>query len=85
MSTQKASKEPILEEAELEFRPLEECEEGLEDEESPETKEAEAQREAVHKGPPGHHYLGTITCPRVSPSWTLKSPSLSQRCQERQM
>lgn len=50
MSTQKASKEPILEEAELEFKPLEECEEGLEDEESRETKEAKAQREAVHKG-----------------------------------
>ncbi|XP_029688177.1 GRB10-interacting GYF protein 2 isoform X2 [Takifugu rubripes] len=53
LSLKKAPKEPILEEAELEFRPLEECEEGLEDEERPETKEAEAQREAVHKEGPG--------------------------------
>lgn len=51
---QKASKEPILEEVELEFKPLEECEEGLEEEDSQpkETKEVEteAKREAVHKG-----------------------------------
>lgn len=52
---QKASKEPILEEAELDFRPLEECEEGLEEEEDSqpnETKEteAEAKREVDRKG-----------------------------------
>lgn len=51
---QKASKEPILEEAELDFRPLEECEEGLEEEDSQrkETKETEteAKREADRKG-----------------------------------
>lgn len=53
MIIQKASKEPILEEAELDFKPLEECEEGLEEEDShpKETKEAEAEakKEAVHK------------------------------------
>ena len=51
---QKASKEPILEEAELDFKPLEECEEGLEEEESQpkETKETETEgkREVDRKG-----------------------------------
>lgn len=51
---QKASKEPILEEAELDFKPLEECEEGLEEEDGQpkETKETEteAKREAERKG-----------------------------------
>lgn len=50
---QKAPKEPIPEEAELEFKPLEECEESLE-EDSPlsETKETEqeAKIEAERKG-----------------------------------
>ena len=50
---QKASKEPILEEAELDFRPLEECDEGLEEEDSqpPETKETQngAKREGDRK------------------------------------
>lgn len=52
MYYQKASKEPILEEAELDFRPLEECEEGLEEEDSQakETKDTEAKREANSKG-----------------------------------
>ncbi|XP_041659364.1 GRB10-interacting GYF protein 2 isoform X2 [Cheilinus undulatus] len=49
LSLKKASKEPILEEAELDFKPLEECEEGLEEEEedSPpkETKETEPEAE----------------------------------------
>ncbi|KAM7400621.1 hypothetical protein PAMA_005017 [Pampus argenteus] len=45
LSLKKASKEPILEETELEFRPLEECEEGLEEEDShpKETKETETE------------------------------------------
>lgn len=51
---QKASKEPIPEEAELDFKPLEECEEGLEElDVSPrQTKETdrEAKREADRKG-----------------------------------
>lgn len=54
LSGQKASKEPILEEAELDFKPLDECEEGLEEEESQakETKETEteAKREVERKG-----------------------------------
>lgn len=54
MFIQKASKEPILEEAELDFKPLEECEEILEEEDSQpkDTKEVEteAKKEAVHKG-----------------------------------
>ncbi|XP_042284763.1 GRB10-interacting GYF protein 2 isoform X4 [Thunnus maccoyii] len=53
LSLKKASKEPILEEAELDFRPLEECEEGLEEEDSQpkETKETEteAKREVDRK------------------------------------
>lgn len=51
---QKASKEPILEEAELDFKPLDECEEGLEEEDiqQKETKETdtEAKREVERKG-----------------------------------
>lgn len=54
MFIQKASKEPILEEAELDFKPLEEGEESLEEEDSlpKETKEVEteAKKEAVHNG-----------------------------------
>uniref|UniRef100_A0A8C4GEY1 GYF domain-containing protein n=1 Tax=Dicentrarchus labrax TaxID=13489 RepID=A0A8C4GEY1_DICLA len=54
LSLKKASKEPILEEAELDFKPLEECEEGLEEEDShpKETKETEtdAKRELERKG-----------------------------------
>ena len=55
---QKVPKEPILEEAELDFRPLEDCEEQLEEEEEEEeegepreTKETdtEAQRGAERK------------------------------------
>uniref|UniRef100_A0A1A7YRC0 GRB10 interacting GYF protein 2 n=1 Tax=Iconisemion striatum TaxID=60296 RepID=A0A1A7YRC0_9TELE len=53
LSLKKASKEPIPEEAELDFRPLEECEEGLEEQDAPtrETKESEkeAKREADRK------------------------------------
>uniref|UniRef100_A0AAQ5YKQ5 GYF domain-containing protein n=1 Tax=Amphiprion ocellaris TaxID=80972 RepID=A0AAQ5YKQ5_AMPOC len=53
LSLKKASKEPILEEAELDFKPLEECEEGVEEEDSlpKETKETEteAKREADRK------------------------------------
>uniref|UniRef100_A0A8D2ZCU3 GYF domain-containing protein n=1 Tax=Scophthalmus maximus TaxID=52904 RepID=A0A8D2ZCU3_SCOMX len=47
----KASKEPILEEAELDFKPLDECEEGLEEDgrQPKETKETEAKREVDRK------------------------------------
>nr|XP_020499398.1 GRB10-interacting GYF protein 2 isoform X1 [Labrus bergylta]XP_020499399.1 GRB10-interacting GYF protein 2 isoform X1 [Labrus bergylta]XP_029135128.1 GRB10-interacting GYF protein 2 isoform X1 [Labrus bergylta] len=48
LSLKKASKEPIMEEAELDFKPLEECEEGLEEEEDllpKETKEMETEAE----------------------------------------
>lgn len=48
---QKASKEPILEEAELDFKPLEECEEGLEEEEdSPPKETKELETDAERKG-----------------------------------
>ncbi|XP_014876812.1 GRB10-interacting GYF protein 2 isoform X5 [Poecilia latipinna] len=53
LSLKKASKEPIPEEAELDFRPLEECDEGLEEEDilPRETKETEkeAKREPDRK------------------------------------
>uniref|UniRef100_UPI0037E94764 GRB10-interacting GYF protein 2 isoform X3 n=1 Tax=Semicossyphus pulcher TaxID=241346 RepID=UPI0037E94764 len=46
LSLKKSSKEPILEEAELDFKPLEECEEGLEEDSPPkETKELETEAE----------------------------------------
>ncbi|XP_047188022.1 GRB10-interacting GYF protein 2 isoform X3 [Scophthalmus maximus] len=51
LSLKKASKEPILEEAELDFKPLDECEEGLEEDgrQPKETKETEAKREVDRK------------------------------------
>ncbi|XP_038819980.1 GRB10-interacting GYF protein 2-like isoform X12 [Salvelinus namaycush] len=52
LSLKKAPKEPILEEAELDFRPLEECDEGLEEDGHPrETKDTdeEARREPDRK------------------------------------
>uniref|UniRef100_G3PJK6 GYF domain-containing protein n=1 Tax=Gasterosteus aculeatus aculeatus TaxID=481459 RepID=G3PJK6_GASAC len=54
LSLKKSSKEPILEEGELDFRPLEECEEGLEEDDCQprETKEmvAEARGESDREG-----------------------------------
>lgn len=48
---QKASKEPILEEAELDFKPLEEREEGLEEERQlKETKETGTEVKNDRKG-----------------------------------
>ncbi|XP_038819975.1 GRB10-interacting GYF protein 2-like isoform X8 [Salvelinus namaycush] len=52
LKVRKAPKEPILEEAELDFRPLEECDEGLEEDGHPrETKDTdeEARREPDRK------------------------------------
>uniref|UniRef100_A0A4W5RA08 GRB10 interacting GYF protein 2 n=1 Tax=Hucho hucho TaxID=62062 RepID=A0A4W5RA08_9TELE len=50
LSLKKAPKEPILEEAELDFRPLEECDEGLEEDRHPrETTDEEARREPDRK------------------------------------
>uniref|UniRef100_A0A8C7J406 GRB10 interacting GYF protein 2 n=1 Tax=Oncorhynchus kisutch TaxID=8019 RepID=A0A8C7J406_ONCKI len=52
LSLKKAPKEPILEEAELDFRPLEECDEGLEEDGQPrETKnpDREARRDPDRK------------------------------------
>lgn len=42
---QKASKEPILEEAEIDFKSLDECEEGQEEGQAKETKETEPEGE----------------------------------------
>uniref|UniRef100_A0A4W5RHB6 GRB10 interacting GYF protein 2 n=1 Tax=Hucho hucho TaxID=62062 RepID=A0A4W5RHB6_9TELE len=50
LKVRKAPKEPILEEAELDFRPLEECDEGLEEDRHPrETTDEEARREPDRK------------------------------------
>lgn len=61
---QKASKEPILEEAELDFKPLEECEEGLEEEngQHKETKETETEsnRELERKGEQARRKIVTL-------------------------
>ncbi|XP_043989709.1 GRB10-interacting GYF protein 2 isoform X1 [Gambusia affinis] len=46
LSLKKASKEPIPEEAELDFRPLEECDEGLEEEDILPRESKETEREA---------------------------------------
>ncbi|XP_062284647.1 GRB10-interacting GYF protein 2 [Scomber scombrus] len=89
LSLKKASKEPILEEAELDFRPLEECEEGLEEEDSQpkETKETEteAKREADRKEFARVSEEAAPVAPPVSepqaPTKTL-SPSQPRRTEE---
>ncbi|KAJ3594407.1 hypothetical protein NHX12_003714 [Muraenolepis orangiensis] len=64
LSLKKASKERILEEAELDFRPLEECDEE-EDGQPPETKETqhEAKREADRKEGPKPQAPGPVLPP----------------------
>ncbi|XP_059200839.1 GRB10-interacting GYF protein 2 isoform X2 [Centropristis striata] len=83
LSLKKSSKEPILEEAELDFKPLEECEEGLEDDDCQprETKEMEteaerkefsrASEEALPVAPP-------VAPPVSEPQIPVQSLSLSQ-------
>ncbi|XP_039458052.1 GRB10-interacting GYF protein 2 isoform X5 [Oreochromis aureus] len=89
LSLKKASKEPILEEAEIEFKPLEVCEEGLEDEDCQpkETKETEteAKREADRKELARVPEEAPLVAPPVSepqsPAQSL-SPNLPSRTEE---
>ncbi|XP_028328195.1 LOW QUALITY PROTEIN: GRB10-interacting GYF protein 2 [Gouania willdenowi] len=80
LSLKKTSKEPIFEEVELDFKPLEECEESLEEEETP-TKETEAQlkRQAEHKeeAPPAAPPVPEPPAPTTS-----TSPKQSNRIEE---
>ncbi|XP_038573944.1 GRB10-interacting GYF protein 2 isoform X1 [Micropterus salmoides] len=87
LSLKKASKEPILEEAELDFKPLEECEEGLEEEDSQpkETKETEteAKREAGRKELARLSEEASPVAPPVSdPQAPAQPPSQSNRTEE---
>uniref|UniRef100_A0A8C9ZXX4 GRB10 interacting GYF protein 2 n=1 Tax=Sander lucioperca TaxID=283035 RepID=A0A8C9ZXX4_SANLU len=83
LSLKKASKEPILEEAELDFKPLEECEEGLEEDDCQprETKEmeTEAKREAERKGP-----IPDYECCYIFLKWSLcvLAPILPQEAEK---
>nr|XP_029479736.1 GRB10-interacting GYF protein 2-like isoform X8 [Oncorhynchus nerka] len=73
LSLKKAPKEPILEEAELDFRPLEECDEALEEDGHPrETKDTdgEARREPIRKQDVGR----TIEAAPPAPSPTEPLP-----------
>ncbi|XP_049453433.1 GRB10-interacting GYF protein 2 isoform X2 [Epinephelus fuscoguttatus] len=95
LSLKKASKEPILEEAELEFKPLEECEEGLEEEDSPprETKdlETEAIRQAERKELSRASEEALPVAPPVAPpvsepqlpaqSLSLSQPNRTEECE----
>uniref|UniRef100_A0A4W5QGP7 GRB10 interacting GYF protein 2 n=1 Tax=Hucho hucho TaxID=62062 RepID=A0A4W5QGP7_9TELE len=78
----KAPKEPILEEAELDFRPLEECDEGLEEDGHPrETKnpDGEARRDPDRKqeeAPPAP------SPPEPQPSAPLLPPSQPDRAED---
>ncbi|XP_005476378.1 GRB10-interacting GYF protein 2 isoform X4 [Oreochromis niloticus] len=89
LSLKKASKEPILEEAEIEFKPLEVCEEGLEDEDCQpkETKETEteAKREADRKELARVPEEAPLVAPPISepqsPAQSL-SPNLPSRTEE---
>ncbi|KAM9844853.1 GRB10-interacting GYF protein 2 isoform 2-T2 [Aulostomus maculatus] len=75
LSLKATSKEPILEEAELDFKPLDECEEGLEEEDRhpKETKETEmeARREGDRKG------LARVS-EEASPGAPPPAPSISE-------
>ncbi|XP_070700721.1 GRB10-interacting GYF protein 2 isoform X2 [Pempheris klunzingeri] len=85
LSLKKASKEPILEEAELDFRPLEECEEGLEEEDSlpRETKETEteAERKELARGSEEAPPVASPVAPVSEPQ--APAQSLSPRQQTR--
>ncbi|XP_041697844.2 GRB10-interacting GYF protein 2 isoform X3 [Coregonus clupeaformis] len=88
LKVRKAPKEPILEEAELDFRPLEECDEGLEEDRQPrETKDSdgEARREpdrkqdvgrGVEEAPPAP------STPEPQPPAPLLPPSQPDRAEE---
>ncbi|XP_053739946.1 GRB10-interacting GYF protein 2 isoform X3 [Synchiropus splendidus] len=86
LSLKKASKEPILEEAELEFKPLEECDEGLEEEDTQpkQTKDSEtnAKRECERKetarvseevSPPAQQASPPTSEPQILPQSLLPS------------
>ncbi|KAM8838182.1 GRB10-interacting GYF protein 2 isoform 1-T1 [Synchiropus picturatus] len=86
LSLKKASKEPILEEAELEFKPLEECDEGLEEEDTQpkQTKDSEtnAKRECERKetarvseevSPPAQQAAPPTSEPQILPQSLLPS------------
>ncbi|XP_057713304.1 GRB10-interacting GYF protein 2 isoform X1 [Corythoichthys intestinalis] len=93
---QKASKEPILEEAELDFKPLEECEEALEEEDSQpkETKEIETEAKQdsdqkvfpgvsrMSEEPPSVLLPAALPIPEAQATPKSESPSLPHRTEE---
>ncbi|XP_020321960.1 GRB10-interacting GYF protein 2 isoform X4 [Oncorhynchus kisutch] len=88
LSLKKAPKEPILEEAELDFRPLEECDEGLEEDGQPrETKnpDREARRDPDRKQDVGRGVVEAPPAPsppEPQPSAPLLPPSQPDRAEE---
>ncbi|XP_045080767.1 GRB10-interacting GYF protein 2 isoform X1 [Coregonus clupeaformis] len=85
LKVRKAPKEPILEEAELDFRPLEECDEGLEEDGQPrETKDTdgEARREPDRKQDVGRAVEEAPSPPEPQPPTTLLPPSQPNRVEE---
>ncbi|XP_066508555.1 GRB10-interacting GYF protein 2-like isoform X3 [Hoplias malabaricus] len=92
LSLKKAPKEPILEETELEFRPLEECEECSEKDDSeaehikePESKHQTARNEDGNKSeepsPPAVHLTAPVTTPEVAAPISMPS-SQPERAEE---
>ncbi|XP_071218277.1 GRB10-interacting GYF protein 2-like isoform X7 [Salvelinus alpinus] len=88
LKVRKAPKEPILEEAELDFRPLEECDEGLEEDGQPrETKnpDGEARRDPDRKQDVGRGVVEAPPAPsppEPQPSAPLLPPSQPDRAEE---
>ncbi|XP_036841690.1 GRB10-interacting GYF protein 2 isoform X6 [Oncorhynchus mykiss] len=88
LKVRKAPKEPILEEAELDFRPLEECDEGLEEDGQPrETKnpDREARRDPDRKQDVGRGVVEAPPAPsppEPQPSAPLLPPSQPDRAEE---
>ncbi|XP_055723136.1 GRB10-interacting GYF protein 2-like isoform X3 [Salvelinus fontinalis] len=88
LKVRKAPKEPILEEAELDFRPLEECDEGLEEDGQPrETKnpDGEARRDPDRKQDVGRGVVEAPPAPsppEPQPSTPLLPPSQPDRAEE---
>ncbi|XP_029308582.1 LOW QUALITY PROTEIN: GRB10-interacting GYF protein 2 [Cottoperca gobio] len=80
LSLKKASKEPILEEGELDFKPLEECEEGLEEDDCQlrETKEMKTEAERKEFSRASEEALPDEAPPVSEPQASAQSLSLIQ-------
>ncbi|XP_061835450.2 GRB10-interacting GYF protein 2 isoform X4 [Nerophis lumbriciformis] len=80
LSLKKASKEPILEEAELDFKPLEECKETLDDDVSQpkETKETETEAKKIVERKEAHPRSKSVSPSHPNKTEESKRPAQGQ-------